>query len=89
MYIYTYMSITESFAVKQKLSQHYKSTILQLKSSMTEHKLTGWEKAFHAFMFLNTLYIYIYEFGLRFLSFFLSFFFFCTIKTSLIFILVS
>ena len=60
MYIYTYMSITESFAVKQKLSQHYKSTILQLKSSMTDHKLTGWEKAFHAFMFLNTLYIYIY-----------------------------
>ena len=38
MYIYTYMSITESFAVKQKLSQHYKSTILQLKSSMTEER---------------------------------------------------
>ena len=38
IYIYTYMFITESFVVKQKLSQHYKSTILQLKSSMTEER---------------------------------------------------
>ena len=76
------MSITESFAGKQKLSQHYTSTRLQLKSSMTEHKLTGWEKAFHAFMFLNTLYIYIYMnlASVFFLSFFLFFFFFALLK---------
>ena len=30
--------ITESFAVRQKLSQHYKSTTLQLKCSMTEER---------------------------------------------------
>ena len=35
MYIYTGIGVTGSIAVRQKLTQYCKSTILQLKSNMT------------------------------------------------------